>query len=80
MKLTGSILLASLACLYAAPARADDLPKGLSEQKPASEGKTDVAKEGFVGAEKPPEDKDATQAEISGRAVWSLPATRSRWR
>ena len=51
--------------LLAPAARADDLPKGLADQKPASAGKTDVAKEGFEGATKPEDDKDASQAEIS---------------
>lgn len=65
MKRLLSFLVFTSPCLLATPAFAQDLPKGLSDQKPASAGKTDVAKEGFAAATKPEDAKDATNAEIS---------------
>lgn len=50
--------------LWAGPVLAD-LPPGTTETTPASTGSTDVAKEGFEGAAKAEEDKNASEASIS---------------
>lgn len=58
------LLVALGLLLWAAPGRAD-LPTGTTESTPASTGSTDVAKEGFEGATKADDDKNASEASLS---------------
>ena len=68
MRNTSAAVAAGLGLLlWTGQALADDLPKGLTDAKPASTGSTDVAKEGFEAPAKAPEseDKNASDAQIS---------------
>lgn len=47
------------------PSRADDLPDSQLKQDNASSGSTDVATSGFEKVEKPKDDKDATELQLS---------------
>lgn len=53
------------ALLLTSTAFAQSLPQGASEQKPASEGKTQVANQGFQAAARPGEDKDVSEAQLA---------------
>jgi len=59
------------------PSRADDLPDSQLKQDNASSGSTDVATSGFEKVEKPADDKDATELQLSAGGLASAGNSRS---
>jgi len=64
--------------LWSRPSRADEpIPDSLVKQDPASSGSTDVATSGFEKVQKPADDKDATELQLSAGGLASSGNSRS---